>query len=686
MNDSQAIGRTLRGITDRVDFNIDSWPSIDEGALSARKLTTFRNRQRAVRLYLAGASGEAVWTACGLKIRYVNRMLHQRCMKAHPDGRIWGWRALVPNVRTRAYTRTKAIHVNSDGAGASGAFATLLQLEPDFARRLKARILKVCPETRLGAIRQPKAAIWAWFVQELRKLQYEVRNQWPFTTKGMGYSTVVRHIDHVLSGNPKLAARIVGGPDLAKKMKSGDGVDRPVARPFERVEMDGHHIDGRFVVLIPQAGGGWSPKLIHRIWVLVLLEVVTRAVIGYLLSFNRELTKDDVARAIKKSLSRWRKRSIAFGENAYFEEAALPSGHNDRYVALCWDETSVDGALAETCTSIKEKLETVVGSTMLDPTKGYAQRRSKDDRPFIESFFKTLAQRGFHRLSNTTGGRPIDKQGRDPAMVAVISEFQLEYAEELLDVLIANYNATPHSGLGYRSPLQMLDFLSNAGQLRERYADHDLIQGLLSVRKLCRVRGGYTEGRNPYVHFFGARYASETLAQRHDLVGESIWIVNHLEDDARVVLASTRDGTPIGVLRASPPWHRTPHSLAIRSAVNTLERQRRLVLASGGDALMSFIDFVEASPKGKLPVHPSYLELRRILMEHNELRSDGDQIAMAKARLAEQAPLVDVPNEQGEVESMGVGSTAKALRVRGSSVSDTSLPPYRKAATSRTES
>ncbi|MBK9574313.1 MAG: hypothetical protein IPO43_17145 [Rhodoferax sp.] len=117
--------------------------------------------------------------------------------------------------------------------------------------------------------------------------------------------------------------------------------------------------------------------------------------------------------AIKNALARWSRKDLAFSDQAYFEDAALPSGYHERYVGLCWNETSVDGALAETCESVRAKLHDVVGSTLLDPRVGFAQRRSKDDRPFIESFFRSLASRGLQRLSNTTGTKTQDKQGRD---------------------------------------------------------------------------------------------------------------------------------------------------------------------------------------------------------------------------------------------------------------------------------
>jgi hypothetical protein len=43
-------------------------------------------------------------------------------------------------------------------------------------------------------------------------------------------------------------------------------------------------------------------------------------------------------------------------------------------------------------------------------------------------------------------------------------------------ILIANYNATPHSSLGYRSPLQMLDF-AHPWTNYPSYADQNSVQG-----------------------------------------------------------------------------------------------------------------------------------------------------------------------------------------------------------------
>ncbi|PIF78811.1 hypothetical protein CLU95_6010 [Variovorax sp. 54] len=491
-----------------------------------------------------------------------------------------------------------------------------------------------------------------------------------------------------MAANPREAAYLIGGKSLADKLKAGDGVDRPVHRPYQRVEMDAHVLNGLFCILIPHPHGGHVPKIVRRLWVIVIVEVYSRAVLGYYLSLHPEVNKEDVLKAIRSALTRWQRRALSMGRGKYEDEAALPSRHSERYVGLCWDETSVDGSLAETCKTVKDVLRNVVGSVMVDPTQGYAARRLKDDRPYIETFFRTLGEQGLNRMSNSTGSKPSDKRGRNPEQVALNSQFQLEYLEDLLDVLIANYNATEHAGLAYRSPLQTLDFATTREEAPAiRRADASLVSGLLSVRKMCTVKGGYRTGRRPYVNFYGASYSGEFLIDRHDLVGTKICVTSHLENDARVARASTASGHSLGILRAAPPWHGFPHSLAIRSAIRTLLNQRKFRLASGGDAVAAFLEYVELLPGKKLPPHPAYLDMRRIMEEVAQRRQEigrDDQVEMARGRLAEgrefRAPLTG-GNAGHVAEPLSVQAQGSPIPAPEPAVSSRkSLPMHRMAA------
>jgi hypothetical protein len=591
------------------------WASPDEGALEERRRALYLARKEAVSLYLSGATAEAIKRLTSLSAKQAYRLIRERCLETHTDGRPYGWRGLVPWARLKQYRRRRKIHVDQFGGGAVGALQALLDAQPELRQAFEARILASASGKRLVETRQSKRRHCAWLLDQLRGLGYEQRNEWPFSTATLGYVSIGRYIDSVLSANPRALAATSGGPDLVSRLKTGDGTGRPVLKFMQRVEMDAHKLDGRrFCVSLPLMGGGFREKIVHRLWVIVILEVTSRAVLGYYFSMRREVSKDGVLRALKRALGKWCARPVSFSDKPYLPDAGLLSVLGDNFVGLCWDETSVDGALAETCQHVRDALRDTVRATLLEPKTSFSKRRSKDDRPFIEAFFWNLAGQGFQRLSNTTGAKPQDRKGRQPEEVALASRFQYEYAEELLDVLIANYNATPHSGIGNRTPLAYANFLYHHAQQSFRRVDPAVVEARFSIRKRCIVRGGAGSGRAPFVEFYYGRYTNEVLHNRHDLVGSEIWVVCHKEDDCRVALASTLDGISLGVLRAAPPWNISPHSLSVRAAISQACSHGQLTIPAGGDAIELFMRFVESQAHNRLPVHPAYLEARRILV------------------------------------------------------------------------
>lgn len=163
-----------------------------------------------------------------------------------------------------------------------------------------------------------------------------------------------------------------------------------------------------------------------------------------------------------------------------------------------------------------------------------------------------------------------------------------------------------------------------------RIADPDAVRRMVGVRKLCTLLGGIKTGRRPHFNFSNARYSAEWLCLRTDLLGQAFWLHLDDEDDARYAAVSTQGGLFLGVVRVAPPWHRTPHSLYVREAIRALEKRRLLHLASHGDAVEALIRYAEAAPEGKLPVHPAYLEARRILQQHAERLAGQSMVSLAK--------------------------------------------------------
>lgn len=611
--------RHIKGLSDTIWADYTNWPGFDEASLEADTLNKFLNRKEAIKAYLSGIEVAAIRKEYGISESQIYRLITERCIRDHPDGQIYGWRALIPGARIVQFKRRAPIVINQWGHGAVGVFQTLLDTYPDVREALHKKILKI-PNTRkkLGILSTSKRSIWLSFLQSLREKGLEIRGEWPFSTKTNGYYSVIRYIDRVLKENPSKAILIHGGNELQRKMQAGDGVDRPVHRPFQRVEMDAHKIDGRFTVAIPLLEGGYQNVLIHRIWVIVIIEVVTRLVLGYHMSLRKEISKEDVLRVIKKSLSPWAKKKLHHTDkDFYIDGAGFPSVLGKQFVGICWDETSIDGALAEKAKVVTEVLKNSVGSILLTPENSYAIRRTKDDRPFIESFFNKLGIFGFQKISNTTGNYPGATKGRDPIGVAVASEFQYEYAEELLDIIIANYNARIHSRLSGRSPLQYLQYLVLSKTFQPRVIDPQHLDTFFSYRKLCMVKGGLDAGKRPYVNFENGIYTSPILGQRLDLAGKKIWITADSDSDSRVIKASSLTGEHIDNLRVSPPWNRVPHNFETRRLICGLIRQGKFSLQNQQDAVESYIAEVEASG-GKFPPHPAYLTARNFLVQSND--------------------------------------------------------------------
>ena len=653
-------------------LEISNWKFPDEGALSDEKeRSKYFSRKKAVQLYLAGASERQIKDQAGIGIKQAHRLVRERCLAVHVDGEVWGWRGLVPWERINAYHRRHKITVDKFGYGASGALSAVLDAHPQLRAAFTKRIVSSRKPDRLTMLKHGKHDDWSWFLDQLRSLGYEVEGKWPFNTETLAYSSICKYIDAVLADHPEAGALSIGGPDAKRKMLSGDGNDRPVTYLFQRVEMDAHKLDGRFSVMLPLQDGGYRQKIVHRIWVIVIIEVMSRAVIGYHLSMRKEVSKTDVLRAIKMALTRWRRPKLSFSDLAYKAGANLPSGMADTFVGVCWDETSVDGALAETCRTVRDVLRDVVDSDLIEPSSGFSQRRSPDDRPFIEAFFKKLGEGTFQKMSNTTGSKPEGKQGRDPDKVALTSQFQIEYAEELLTAAIANYNATLHWGIPGRTPLEYLQFRSQYPDRPLRYADANSVESIVSFRKLCVVHGGYKQGRRPFVYFAYGRYTGDTLAQRHDLVGQKIWISTHIDNDIRVVRASTESGQNIGTLRVSPPWNKLPHSLEVRNAVSSFMKTHKIKCASGQDWVQFFIDYCENQPGKKLPVHPAYLEARRILVETAESITGKYMLDIAEERAT---------NAKKKAKRDTVETSATSANFGQSPSASNKLPPPRKAA------
>src|SRR5690606_8523189 len=191
-------------------------------------------------------------------------------------------------------------------------------------------------------------------------------------------------------------------------------------------------------------------EVMNRIWILSIVDVATRAILGHHLCLNKEYSSHDVLMCFRNAIFPWKKKSLTIEGLNYSEGANFPSNLIPEASFGLWDELCYDNAKANIAKNVKEKLVDLVGCSINFGPVAVPVRR-----PIIERFFRTLEQNGFHRLPSTTGSNPQDPKRKKSEEKAIKYRITAEHLEELTDVLIAEYNATPHEGNNNLSPLEV---------------------------------------------------------------------------------------------------------------------------------------------------------------------------------------------------------------------------------------
>ncbi len=425
-------------------LNMRTWPTIDLDRLDESDQNLVQARQRALELLVEGVPDDQIRSGCNLS-RQMAVYLLKRCLQVHPDGRIYGYRILMPYFRSEPYRRTADIPSgwHFTNFGLSGAFSKLLREHPELQELLDRHILKLGGRNHIYEARVQLKSLHKRFMDKCRELKLDEAQQYPFNTVTMGHRSLSPYIHKIIKENITRATAANFGSSAVKTLSTGDGTNRPIFRPFERVEVDAHKIDGIFVLLIPSIFGGVVVKTVDRLWDITVEEVASGVILSHYRSCRAEINSDDVLQAVARALRLWEPRELRIPTLRYGKGAAYPSSIDPRFIGACWDETSVDGALAEIGKRLKLKLKAVVGCDV-----NTLARRNPNDRPFIECFFGLLEQNGFHRLPNTTGSSPTDSRRSKPDQAAHKYQMQVEHLDELLDVMHANYNSTPKISLG----------------------------------------------------------------------------------------------------------------------------------------------------------------------------------------------------------------------------------------------
>jgi putative transposase len=558
--------------------------------------------------------------------------LVDRALRTHPDGRIWGFRALIPGLHVKVYERRKPAKVT--GRGLAGAFTQLLErheeLDQLIRQLIRSREVLLVQKGERFYLHSLKSA-HTRFKEVCRAIGLTARD-YPLNHDEAGrrsLRTVLRQ--RMLDGFAQ-ANRSAGGEGVKPAAALAFAPSRPVTDPFDTVEFDAHKIDLRLKILDQDPEGFEHVIEIERVWLLAVIDVGSRAILGYTLCLRREYSRYEVIRTFEKALTPMSPSAITIEDLVPLKSGGFPATALPETAYACWRNIRFDNARAHLAADSLDVACELLGCTV-DVGPAY----DPNDRPFIERFFGSVAQRLIHRLPGTTGSDSADilRRLRDVRgnLRLIVS---LDELKELLAVWVWNYNGSPHGALpGGRTPLEVIHSAVRDRNLMLRYLPQELRNNLCLLQSvhLARVRGNIEHGDKPHISFYHVRYTSHRLAQSPQLIGQSLRIY-YDADDVRVLRAYLSDGTELGELKAGGLWSMTPHSLEMRKRIFKAKRLRQLQLEDSQDPVQTYLNYKRSQSKRSRKAASEIAQIKE--------RIQADQYKNPSPSTP--APASDVPN------------------------------------------
>lgn len=583
--------RIKRSAMPEILADLSVWPTVDPTDLGEEQKAKFESRSEAIRLFVEdrNVSIEDIKRKTGVHREQLYRSL-ERCLSRDADGRIFGFRGLIPNKHLKAYTRhtkVKSAKPRSRG-GAAGAFSAILERYPDIKRwlirQVKRRLKPLGDEVR--EVKLTIRRLHKRFLEKCRGAGIG-ENEYPFNRDLLGYRSLQAfvQIETIRSKagdaeNDEENPPSVVSPQNSHEKKSF-AMPTPML-PFDAIQFDGHKIDLRLTLKQVDPFGMEYLVELTRIFILVCLDVVTRAVLGYQIVLATEYDSDEVARALQSCFGTSNPPNFTIPGLSIRSGGGYPRDLFEKAKYPGWRWFQFDSAQANIAEANLTRLSDIVGCYIHTGRLG-----EPDDRAFIERFFANLARFGFHQVPGSSGSSAHDEV-RALADVGdeIVRLMTVDELEQVIYVMLADYNGESHAGLGGRTPLEAMRYwLNKPGILiRSLHAQKRKHLVFLQEARIVTIVAGRKDHPRPHINFEGLQYTSDFLVAKPELVGKKLKIYFNIQD-IRHLHAFFEDGAELGTLAAPRGWRKTAHSLRLRREILRLIRLGKLRYRDGEDAI-----------------------------------------------------------------------------------------------------
>lgn len=547
--------------TDRTELfdaeQLQDWFRPDLSTVRADFVDRFQRRCAALTAVLTGAmSLTRAAEANGLCRRRLKRMAKLAPQLAR-DGHPFGYRVCVP-WGTYEGGDDDTDDSQMPSMAEPHAMRKMLRAQPAIAAWVEGFTTKLPPG------RPPKAfeRLFAKIVAELKRLDQHAF--YPLNQPDQGRRALLRYLRKARIDDIFVPTLDEMGPALTVLADAFRG------RPFDRSEFDAHSFDIEAELGVALPNGGVVKRRITKLWFLCELEIESRAILAWTLRVGRAYNNLDLASCVARALHPWTRRDLTIPGLEYAPGAGMPSGmpgDRGRRRVRC---IAMDNAKAHHSISFEDAMGRAHGAILY-----FGRAHEPRSRPVVEQLFSRL-ERGVFR--NLPGGfEPATRLGERKLRISNFAPgdlpIQLHLFEELLDVLVANYNATPHPALGSLSPLQFLQMQTPRAFALSLPEPEKDAREMGSVLVPVVVHGNRKTGELPHVNHLYVRYRSPELDQQWELVGKTV-LARVCRHDLRTLLLMRSATVPLGFVRAMPPWDRTPHDETTRALAMQWTKQK----------------------------------------------------------------------------------------------------------------
>ncbi|WP_353214947.1 hypothetical protein [Salinisphaera hydrothermalis] len=483
--------------------------------------------------------------------------LLNRCLASDGDALPALAHGFIPSKNIRPYTRAKSTR-SVGGPGLAGAFKQLLSQTPGLTSYLD-KLLK----SNLGA----RGARPSFSQHQIHKafLQFlvdegAIADDYPFNTQGQARESLRRYVRERTQAILAERASSKRRTEFTRLLSAG------LFAPMERFEFDEHLADVQLQLTLRHLGG-WNTTLrVRRFWLLLVLDAASKTCVGYTFGYSQNITQENVLEALASVNAPWQPKALTSPGLAYPPGAGLPAGLIPGCAHAVPLMVSLDNAWAHHSKSVRSMI-----TQKWRAASEYGLPAVPTARAIVENVFARLESM-VHALPGTTGSHVRDPLRSGSRTLPPIS---VEHFEELIDVVISTYNASPRSDLGGQTPIESLE-QACTDQICLRHLsplDRDRSSFFESGEDLY-VHGDLKSGVRPYVNWCYARYKGPGLDQNAGLIGQRVHVTFDRRDIRELRLWSG-DGRPLGSINVSGFWRGFAHSAALRRQAMRIVRKRQ---------------------------------------------------------------------------------------------------------------